>query len=126
MSIKAPKKRVARVAPALAPAVHGSRAPFAELVDDQHLLAKVTIGLETIISESFMPGKNPVRDGVPTQAHVRERFAICARWFRTLRKDKLWGVNRILDSLPRALHAELNGNTWEPDDRACWVPSDGK
>jgi len=109
----------------LAPATHFSR-PFADLIDDPETLAKVTVGFEGIITNSFMPGRNPVRDGVPTMGHVKERFAILERWYRILRKEKLWGVQRILDNLPNALHAELNGNSWEPDERACWMPDDGR
>lgn len=107
-----------------APAVQVRKA-FADLIDDQASLARVVTGFERIIIESFYPGRNPVRGSI-TAHHVRDRFQILERWFRVLRAEKRWGLHRILDTLPEALHAELNGSTWEPDSRACWMPGDGQ
>ncbi len=102
-------------------------APFLELAKgDPVVLNQVVRGFEKVIRNSFAPDKDPVRGGTPTASHVRERFVICERIFRALRNDKQWGVQRILDKLPEYLHCELNGQSWEPDNRSVWVPSDGR
>ncbi len=122
--IKAPKKPIITpVLPARSPALRIPKA-FAELAqDDPKVLNQVFNGFETVIRASF--ATNPVPSGTVTAAHVKERFAICERWYRALREEKKWGVIRILDNLGEALHAELNGNTWQPDNRKCWMPEDG-
>ena len=76
MSIRAPKKRLVTPVRRAKSAALLFRKSFGDLVDDPELLARVTLGFEAIISSSFMPGRNPVRDGVPTVGHVKERFTI--------------------------------------------------
>ncbi len=101
-------------------------APFLKLAQgDPMVLTQLVNGFENVICNSFARGRDPVR-GNPTANHVRERFKIIERIFRSLRNDKQWGVQRILDKLPEYLHCELNGQTWEPDDRSVWVPTDGR
>lgn len=60
-----------------------------------------------------------------TAAEVRRRFQICERLIRQLRGDLGWGLQRVLDHLPHYLRCELDGQPWEPDRRACWMPGDG-
>lgn len=123
MSIKAPRKRlIAAPTPRRAPAVRGSRV-FAELAQgDPAVLNQIANGFERAIKKSFE--SCPPRGRV-TANMVQERFKICERWFRELRGDRQWGVTRILDTLPEVLRVELNGGTFQPDDRTCWMPGDG-
>ncbi len=55
----------------------------------------------------------------------RRRFAICMDWAQVLRGDLKWGMQRICDNIPAILKTELSGNKWRPDDRRCWISSDG-
>lgn len=94
---------------------------FASLLTNQAELSRVTLAFEKTIRASYE--SHPVRHS--TQAEISRRFEICARIFEQLRGDLEWGLERIFDKLPEYLGAELNGSTWEPDKRTCWMPSDG-
>jgi len=94
---------------------------FAKLVDDERDLSRVTLAIEAAIARSFET--HPMRH--MTHAEVKRRFDICARIFERLRGQLGWGVVRALDMMPQYLEAELNGSTWTPDARACWMPKDG-
>ncbi len=72
------------------------------------------------IAKSF--DTNP---GTKTHAEIKRRFLICYEIFKPLRYDLHWGMLRISDHLTDYLIAELNGANWEPEDRRCWVSSDG-
>ncbi len=120
MSIRVAKKRtVAR--PGVTAAVRTPKA-FLDLAQgDQEVLNQLIRGFERIIKKSFVA--DPVPGGHITALKVKERFAICERWFRDLRAQQ-WGVGRILDNLGDALHSELNNVSWQPDTRRCWMPGD--
>lgn len=60
-----------------------------------------------------------------TRHELSRRYDICWKIAERLRYDLGWGMVRITDHLPRYLHYELEGVSWEPDGRTCWVPSDG-
>lgn len=93
---------------------------FLDLVT-QDQIAAVTLAIERAIATSFR------EDGARmTGAEVRRRFAICERLLRHLRGDLGWGLQRVLDHLPRYLRAELDGIPWQPDTRTLWVPADGQ
>ncbi len=99
--------------------------PFLELAQgDPRVLNRIVDRFTTILRRSL--SRDRVPSGHITANIIKERFAILERWYRALRNEKKWGVTRILDSLPDALHAELNGQTWQPDKRTCWIPSDGQ
>lgn len=95
--------------------------PFAELFTDRAQLAHVTNTFIRVIGLSF--AEHQMRQ--QTQAEIKRRFEICERWFRVLRGDKKWTVDRCLSAIPHALRAELAGGTYTPDSRSVWVPSDG-
>lgn len=59
-----------------------------------------------------------------TRAEIRRRVEICWKIVKMLRYDLMWGITRISDHLAQYLRAELDGDTWEPSDRRCWIPSD--
>lgn len=93
---------------------------FLDLVT-QDQIAAVTLAIERAIATSFR------EDGARmTGDEVRRRFAICERLLRHLRGDLGWGLQRVLDHLPRYLRAELDGIPWQPDARTLWVPADGQ
>lgn len=99
---------------------------FRDLVEDD-AIGQVVLGFEGAIAKSF--ADDAERDGrvvCMTAAEVKRRFKICAKIFGQLRGDLKWGITRIVDHLPRYLRAELDGQTWEPDKRECWLPEDGK
>jgi hypothetical protein len=62
----------------------------------------------------------------PTFEDKRQRFAICMNWAIKLRGDLKWGVQRIVDAMPEILRTELSGSKWEPSQRQCWIPEDGR
>ncbi len=93
---------------------------FARLVEDGQV-GKVTLAIEEAIEKSFI--SHPMRH--LTSAEVRHRFDMCAAIFVKLRADLKWGIERANAHLSEYLTAELNGTAWTPDERACWMPSDG-
>jgi hypothetical protein len=58
-----------------------------------------------------------------TKNDVKRRFDILAKWFKVMRGDLGWSLQRALDTLPRALRAELDGEEFVPDNRATWATS---
>ena len=92
---------------------------FLDLVSGDQV-ARVTLAIERTITESFRA------DGTTmTGAEVRRRFVLCERLVRRLRGDLGWGLQRILDHLPRYLRCELDGVPWSPEERQVWIPEDG-
>lgn len=98
--------------------------PFADVCKDPVTLHKVTQRFLQIITESFLDPENG-RMRKPTDAEVKRRFGILEKWFRDMRGERQWTVDRCLDCLPQALTAELAGRIYEPDKRSLWVPRDG-
>ncbi len=94
---------------------------FKQLVGDHTALADVVNGIQTTIELSFA-----VDGATITGAEVKRRFQLCEGIFKVLRGDMQWGIARIVDHLPEYLRAELNGETWEPNSRTCWMPKDGR
>jgi hypothetical protein len=80
---------------------------------------RVMLAIERAITRSF------TEDGSrATGDEVRRRFAVCERVVRRLRGDLGWGLQRVLEHLPRYLRCELDGIPWQPDARVVWVPGD--
>lgn len=93
---------------------------FVELVGSPVNLGKTTLGIQTAIELSFAQDGSTI-----TQSEVKRRFRVCENIFKQLRGDMKWGIDRIIDHLPRYLRAELDGDAWEPDQRRCWISRDG-
>lgn len=91
---------------------------FLDLVSDDQL-ARVTLAIERAIAASFAQDGGRI-----TAAEVRRRFAICERLVRQLRGDLGWGLQRVVDHLPRYLRCELDGQPWTPEERVVWMPED--
>ena len=92
---------------------------FLELMQEDQV-ATAALALERAIARSF--AEDHAR---PTGDEVRRRFAICERLVRRLRGDLGWGLQRVLDHLPRYLRCELDRVPWEPEARTIWTPGDG-
>ncbi len=90
------------------------------LISEPAQLARVTMGFHDSIVMSLA-----LDNATVTDAEVKRRFDLCVKIFKLLRGDVKWGVARILDYLPEYLRAEIDGDSWEPDKRNCWIPSDG-
>ena len=93
-------------------------AAFLDLISEDQV-AHVTLAIERTILESFRADGSRM-----TGDELRRRFGICERLVRHLRGDVRWGLQRVLDHLPRYLRCELDGVSWTPDAREVWVPED--
>jgi hypothetical protein len=92
-----------------------------QLPDLQQLQSK----LETVIQESFVQDalRVPGKQIVGTKAEIKHRTEICLKWFRVLRGDMGYTVDKALDFLSLALRKELDGESWEPPkDVTAWGP----
>jgi hypothetical protein len=101
---------------------------FLDLVE-QKAYPKVILGIEKAVADSFKEDKKPGQIILVTGPTNREtpreeakrRAKICIKIFKDLRGDLSWGIDRILDSLPKFLRMELDGVSWEPEaQRASW------
>lgn len=101
-----------------------SKRAFAELFEDTSTRNKVFGAIYKTIEISFSEAWGSMTRA-PTRDEIKRRFEILERWYRDLRGERKWSVDRVLQALPHALRCELIGNTYEPDDRALWIPKDG-
>lgn len=99
---------------------------FAGLIEDQAVGTVTQAFLSAIARSYVVDGQRVGRTPLLTQSETRRRFAICADIFKTLRGDLKWGIQRIVDHLPEYLRAELDGKSWQPEKRECWIPGDGQ
>lgn len=94
-----------------------------ELAATPERLAELTRGVETAVRKSFFDDHK--RDGavIHTQEEVKRRAKICVDVARVLRHDLQWSVSRIVDELPNALRARIDGTPWDPSKlRSVWSP----
>lgn len=86
-------------------------------------LGRLTRGVQDAVARSFVEDKNRDRRVVMTQDEVKRRGRICVEVVRSLRGDLGWSVARIVDALPQALRAKLDGAEWDPSKlRHVWAP----
>ncbi|MBI5549507.1 MAG: hypothetical protein HY901_36940 [Deltaproteobacteria bacterium] len=90
---------------------------FLDLVSEEQV-AHVVVAFESAIAQSFAEDLSR-----PTGDEIKRRFAVCEQLLRRLRGDLGWGLQRVLDHLPRYLRCELDGIPWEPDGRTIWSPA---
>jgi len=104
---------------------------FLDLVE-QKSIPKVVLGIEKAVADSFIEDKQPGRlilvvgsaakDRETSLAEAKRRAAICVKIFKELRGDLSWGLDRILDNMPKFLRMTLDGVPWEPEaKRASWA-----
>lgn len=93
---------------------------FLELAKDPTLKLKVTSRIQQVLAQSF--AQDSARQ---TANEIKRRFKICEDLIRMLRSDLGWAYERILNELPKALRAKLDGLHWDPSEsRAVWTPDD--
>ncbi len=93
-------------------------------------IGKAVLGIEAAVTTSFVQDHAQdnsviIRGRTPniTKSETVRRTQLCMRIFKELRGDLDWGVDRILDHLPRFLRSELDGVSWQPEaKRALWTP----
>lgn len=79
---------------------------------------QVLAGIKRVVLASLKT--HPLRER--TDAAVKERTAFCLKLARELAMDQRWSGERVVDELPRALVAKLDGVPWEPSSGRVWVP----
>lgn len=99
--------------------------PFEDLLRQPGQVAKVVRAFSNIIACSYADDRKLGVRVTVTDTETRRRFKILETWFRVMRGEKQWTLDRIIAALPAALRAELNGGHYEPDSRTLWVPNDG-
>ena len=77
-------------------------------------------GIAKVVHASLV--SHPVRN--LTNSVIKERLDFCIVKAAELYRDLGWTRERIIDELPSALKAKLNGATWEPSKRSSWAKRD--
>ncbi len=98
---------------------------FGNLVRNPADLQRVFLAVNSAILNSFEQDKarSPLVF-IVTEHEVRRRFKICEKWFRVMRGDCGYSVDRAVDFVPLALRTELDGGTFEPPKgEGGWAPS---
>lgn len=78
----------------------------------------IRLGISKIVRKSF--DTHPVRN--LTDAVIKERIDFCIIKAVELYREFGWSSERIIDQLPAALKAKLNGTDWVPSRRFIWSP----
>lgn len=77
--------------------------------------------VETFREDRQRSGIILLSDLSPTEAEKKRRTDLAYDWFIRLRADCHYSTRKALDYLPRALRAELDGESWEPPPaEASW------
>lgn len=90
---------------------------MAALGGDKEKIDKV---FADVIERSFTT--HPMRH--ITDHEIKRRGFILIRWFRILRGEKRWALDRALHEVGRALRAELDGLTYTPSDSVLYRVDD--
>lgn len=77
-------------------------------------------GVVRVVHKSFHT--HPAR--VLTNSIIKERIDFCIAKAAELYRVLSWPRERIIDELPAALKAHLNGTIWEPSKRGSWAGRD--
>jgi len=97
---------------------------LASLLTENGLAARVADRFNVIIEASFDHDEVHATILLParyrTLGEVKSRFNILIRWFKVMRGDLKWSIQRTLSALPHALRTELDGGKYEPPVRASW------
>lgn len=103
------------------------KSPFAALCDNPEQYESVAKKFMVILASSFETDRR--RSGVEsvgrikTEAEIKRRAELIGKWFRIMRGDSGFTLQRTLDELPRALRAELDGKDYEPPPKnRLWTP----
>lgn len=96
----------------------GVKTPFGDLLTDSRQMLRVGLMFEKELKRSFdederRQGK-AFRERVQTQAELKRRCDIMARWFRVFRGDLGFSIARCEAEIGRALRSELDGEIYTP------------
>lgn len=101
--------------------------PFLSLLNERGNYPLVARKFASTLAASF--AEDARRNGaefvrkIHTQDEEKRRAEILGKWFRRLRGDLGFSLNRTLDELPRALRAELDGGSYTPPEKnRLWAP----
>lgn len=98
-------------------ATEGTAFLMAALAGDKEKIDRIFADL---VAASFKT--HPMRHC--TDNEVRRRGTILITWFRILRGEKGWPLDRVLHELRRVLRAELNGETYTPSESVLYRVDD--
>lgn len=100
--------------------------PLAELVRKPEDLQRAAIGFIRAIGNSFQQDQDRTMLTIlKSDVEVERRFRICEEWFRVMRADMGYSLDRTLDFMPHALRCTLDGVSFEPPkaEGTGWAPS---
>ena len=105
-------------------AANSGMGPFGELVAKAEDLQVVASKLEATILASFGLDRALGIRSEMTDTEIKRRFNICEKWFRTMRADLHYSLQRTLDTIPHALKCELFGLPFDPEENLQhgWSP----
>lgn len=83
-------------------------------------LGVLRTGLERVVRKSF--ASRPVSE--VRESEIKERIHFCVTLAAELHSVRGWAVERIVDEMPAALQAHLDGINWEPSKRNSWGTTD--
>lgn len=105
--------------------IRNKEGAFAELVRKPEDMQRAALGFISAIENSFR--QDQARSSIvilKTEREVERRFRICEEWFRVMRGDCGYSVDKSIDFLPRALRCTLDGVAFEPPANATgWAPA---
>jgi hypothetical protein len=99
--------------------------PFASTLRHEFTATRLAQIIEKAIADSFKHERERGERVVVSDTEVRRRSEICLKWFRVMRGDMGYSVDRTFDFIPRALRTELDGGSFEPVSaavRSAWAP----
>ena len=98
--------------------------PLVELLRTEGGPQKFLARLQAVVLQSIAHDRHAGGMQVMTTAEVKRRSEICLKWFKILRADMGYSVDRALDFMQYALQKELKGEPFEPPAKdAAWAPS---
>lgn len=105
--------------------IRNKESAFADLVRKPEDLQRAAIGFIRAIENSFVQDQErSVLTILKTEKEVNRRFQICEEWFRVMRGDLGYSVDRACDFLPLALRSTLDGTPFDPPSgNGGWAPA---
>lgn len=105
--------------------IRNKEGAFADLVRKPEDMQRAALGFIRAIENSFQQDQNrSLIVQLKSEREVERRFKICEEWFRVMRGDCGYSVDRAVDFLPHALRCTLDGVSFEPPKgNGGWAPS---
>lgn len=100
--------------------------PFADLAEDPEKFRRAMRRFVLILEQSFTVDARLHGEAFAkrhkTELEMKRRANILGKWYRSLR-NLGYGHIKTMDELPKALRAELDGESYTPPERSrLWVP----